>query len=485
MQIPQSLLLVTADCLRADHVGFLGFQRPTTPFLDSLARASLVFSRAFVAGSPTYYSLPALLASRYPLAHGRDVIGIAPEEASLATALHRAGWATAAFAAGNPYLSARFGFDQGFGLFQDFLGDAQPVESASAPGLRTAMNQALARASRTLGPLGRVYDELYFRYCQSIAASPRESLEKLRRFPSAEVLVNFAQHWLASLAGQPFFLWLHFMDCHAPYYPTEDGLALMGNGGVTAARARYLNSYWNRSDIGPGRLARHREEIIALYDAGVRWIDQQVSRLVASLRQLGLWDNCCLAFTADHGEEFLDHGGRFHLPSRLSEEVIHVPLLIRLPQASETGLRTAPVSHLDLAPTLLECVGVTAPPEFRGQSLLNKSPTDSCAIIESVGSCTNPMHGSSRLGPRLLVVREPRYKLVFRFDQGSEDLYDLEADPRESAPVPRTAEPAVRRRLLKKAQAHVQKGVAACNPMLRLRAKLREVQLDLATPLSS
>jgi glucan phosphoethanolaminetransferase (alkaline phosphatase superfamily) len=63
-----SLILITIDCLRADHTGFLGYDKPTTPFLDSLARESFVFSHAVASGAPTYYSLPAILASRYPLA---------------------------------------------------------------------------------------------------------------------------------------------------------------------------------------------------------------------------------------------------------------------------------------------------------------------------------------------------------------------------------------------------------------------------------
>jgi len=94
---PKSLVLITVDCLRADHVGFMGYGRPTTPFLDSLAAESFVFPAAIVAGAPTYYSFPAIMASRYPLALGRDVLGLAPDEPSLASVLKQAGYATAAF----------------------------------------------------------------------------------------------------------------------------------------------------------------------------------------------------------------------------------------------------------------------------------------------------------------------------------------------------------------------------------------------------
>src|SRR5579864_1177945 len=122
----RSLILVTVDCLRADHVGFLGYSRPVTPFLDSLAGSSFVFSNAIAAGAPTYFSFPAIIASRYPLALGRDVLGIAPGEPTIATALRDVGYSTAAFLAGNPYLNARFGYQQGFDTFRDFLDAALP-----------------------------------------------------------------------------------------------------------------------------------------------------------------------------------------------------------------------------------------------------------------------------------------------------------------------------------------------------------------------
>src|SRR5579864_5355176 len=114
MEKQKSIVLVTVDCLRADHVGFMGYGRPVTPFLDALAGESFVFPTAIVAGAPTFYSFPAILASRYPLALGRDVLGVAPGETTLASSLKEAGYATAAFSAGNPYISPRFGYDQGF-----------------------------------------------------------------------------------------------------------------------------------------------------------------------------------------------------------------------------------------------------------------------------------------------------------------------------------------------------------------------------------
>jgi len=102
---PHSLVLITVDCLRADHVGFNGYSCPTTPFLDQLAKENVVVHNAIVAGTPTYYSFPAIMASRYPLALGRDIVGLAPGESTIASVLNECGYATAAFIAGNPLTS--------------------------------------------------------------------------------------------------------------------------------------------------------------------------------------------------------------------------------------------------------------------------------------------------------------------------------------------------------------------------------------------
>lgn len=486
MRAQKSIVLVTVDCLRADHAGFMGYARPTTPFLDSLAGSSFVFPAAIAAGAPTYYSFPAMMASRYPLALGRDVLGLAPEEPTLASQLRTAGYSTAFFGAANPYLSPRFGYEHGFDVFHDFLTEAPaplPVEMAAGKrGWASWLNRRLEKISSAAGPLKAVYEELYFRYCQRVSPYPH-SLEELRRFPAAEVIVDKACEWLGSIGSGPFFLWLHLMDPHSPYYPKERALALMGHEDVSPARARYVNSFWNRADLGPGRLARHRQEIVELYDAGIRWVDEQIALLVATLHRMLRWDDCILALTADHGEEFLDHGGKYHPPSRLMEELIHVPLLLRVPGAEKQEIGKSPFSLIHLAPTLLDAVQVDVPIGFEGRSYwpqLQKGATQgTVAISECVAGCTNPFRTGNRLGHRVLSVREERYKLLVHFDRREDFLFDLEADPGENAPLAADSQKSVRRRLLEIARAHLERPVDEAS---RLRTQVRDLQLEWAEP---
>ena len=490
MKKQPTIVLITVDCLRADHVGFLGYERPTTPFLDALSGESLVVPQAIVAGAPTYYSFPAIMASRYPLALGRDVLGIAPDEPTLASVLKQAGYVTAAFTAANPYLASRFGYEEGFDVFRDFLKEeTEPLSeervNVGSDGWASRLNRKLQEVRPYMGPMGKIYDQLYFEYCQRIMPAAK-SLDALRRFPAADVLVDEACAWLASIGDSPAFLWLHMMDPHSPYYPKEEALVLMGHDGLTPFQARYLNSYWNRSDLGPGEMKRRRHDVIELYDAGIRWVDVQVERLVRKLQEVNRWDDCVFAFTADHGEEFLDHGGRYHPPSRLMEELIHVPLLLRLPGMPKRELPKSPFSLLHLAPTLLNAVDVAAPSEFEGrihgQEFGENREWDGIAISECVAGCTNPFRPESRMGPRVLSVGQSRLKLVLSFDPPVEHLYDLEADPGEQFPLKATAFIVERRHLLEIAREHLRQSYRQRSSERRLQARLRDLRLEWQKP---
>jgi arylsulfatase A-like enzyme len=482
---PKSLILITVDCLRADHVGFMGYHRPTTPFLDSLAADSFVVPTAIVSGAPTFYSFPGLMASRHPLALGRDIIGIAPDETTLAGTLRESGYATAAFIAANPYLSSRFGYDQGFDLFRDFGGQEPRMEAATiaCAHARSRLNQSLEQFSRKFKPLSAAYDELYFEYLQHVANPRPDSLDALRRFPASNVIVDQAKAWITTVGDRPFFLWLHLMDPHSPYYPTDEALALMGDDDLTPSRASYLNAFWNRGELGASRLRRYHGDVLALYDAGIRWVDKQVAGLVETLRESRLWDECTLAFTADHGEEFLDHGGRYHPPANLKEEIIHVPLLLRVPGAAKSEVAAAPFSHLNLSPTVLEAMGLRPPAEFKGRSLWTELQSgwgwNDTAIVESVGTCTNPYDSADRMRGRTLVIREKRYKLVLDFDRNREELFDLATDPGEHKPLTANYEKEIRRRLLQQARHHLENSLHFEHSPLRLSGRLAELRLEL------
>lgn len=205
--------------------------------------------------------------------------------------------------------------------------------------------------------------------------------------------------------------------------------------------------------------------------------------MLDSLQASAAWDDCVLALTADHGEEFLDHGGTFHSPDNISEEITRVPLLLRVPgqRCQRTG--STPFSLIHLAPTLLEVMGTDCPREFRGrscwQSLQNGHCCDDPAITECVTDAGNAFHRVERLGRRVLAVKDERFKLVWDLGTKEELFFDLEQDPKELMPTDKAKD--ARRRLMSRAQQHLAEGQERLDERLRCRALLREFASEWAS----
>jgi arylsulfatase A-like enzyme len=261
----------------------------------------------------------------------------------------------------------------------------------------------------------------------------------------------------------------------------------MGDGAINAADAGYLNAFWNRGDLNAPRLAKKREEVTKLYDAGIRWADHQIRRITESLVDMNLWDRCALAVTADHGEEFLDHGGRFHAPTKLTEELVHVPLLVRVPGQMKRTV-SAPFGLIDLAPTLLDSLDIPVPADFRGRScwraLQQNQAWNKPAIIECVHGCSNPFRRDKRLGPRILAVRNGSHKLVIDFSSGTDQLFDVDADPSEKCPIPAGSSNDVRRELLELAHRHVVESHKSRDFDRRQAMQLHDLRLEWAHPVN-
>ena len=194
--------------------------------------------------------------------------------------------------------------------------------------------------------------------------------------------------------------------------------------------------------------------------------------------------NAAFVLTADHGEEFLDHGRRYHAPVNLREEITRVPLMIHDPASAKREAPAAPFSHLHLAPTLLDMLDVPAPESFQGTSLWRNlqqgTSWDDPAIAECVYGCTNPFRAQDRLGARLLSVRGARHKLIMRIEPGSvEQLYDLQADPKEERPLAPEVKKEVRGQLLQAARKHMQQTLDGQHATVRLKARLRDLRVEL------
>jgi arylsulfatase A-like enzyme len=416
---------------------------------------------------------------------GRDVVGLAPNETTIATVLREAGYRTAAFLAGNPYLGSRFGYHQGFDSFDDAL-EAPPAAADAVVqqnGSMSGLNRRLSEMVKTSRLAESAYNELYFWYCQWRSSRETVPVEKLRPYPAADEMVNRACSWLQENGNQDCFVWIHLMDTHHPHYPPQEALAALGTS-VTVVRQRFVNSFWNRRDIEISRLKRYVPEMVPLYDASVRWVDQQIARLVGTLKELRLWNDTTFVLTADHGEEFLEHGDRYHSPTSPIEQLIRVPLLMHSPGIGPLASQRGPFSLVHLAPTLLDALGVRVPASFQGSSYWNQIVAGGLecapAILETVGTGSGPCDRDQQMRPRLLTIRDQQYKLVLRFGAGTFEMFDLKNDPDERNLLQESALIEERSRLLQVANDHLRKTRLSRDKNLVLNARLRDIRHSMS-----
>jgi arylsulfatase A-like enzyme len=372
-----NIVLFVVDTLRADHLGAYGHPAPTSPRLDRFARDAVLFEDAWAQASWTRSAMASVLTGLHVQGHGvdREDRVLSPAAHTVTEALRAGGYRTGAFVA-NHLLGGRFGFDQGFDVWNP-------------------------------------------------------TLETLYGAPAAD-LVRGALAWVDS-GPRPFFLYVHTMEPHAPYTPSEEDLrpfATRGYRGPTDTHALLRLGQLGTLDEAGLAFLKSR------YQGEVHQNDRAFGALLDGLQARGLLASTAVVFTADHGEEFREHGGTEHAKT-LYQELVRIPLVVRVPHAAGRGVRErAAVQQIDLMPTLLGLAGLPAPPALPGRDL-------------------GPML-DGRTDPRLpppvlfaeerfavvdkLAVRAGDLKLIFNNDgpalwrAGSHlELYDLARDPGEQA----------------------------------------------------
>lgn len=371
------VVLVTFDTLRADHLGFAGYFRETSPNLDALARASVVFERCIAPMATTLPVHASILTGVQPQEHGLlgnvDPEGrryeLSDELPTFTQFLRGNGYRTAAFVSALP-LKRQFGLDGGF----------------------------------------EVYDE----------PSGRE-----RR---AGETTDAALAWYTARQAEsaPLFLWVHYFDPHGPYEPPAEFAQAFGSDGEIE---RYLAER-RFADAGqrPGRQAREvsTRASIDLYDGEILYMDREVGRLFAALQAGPRWERTALAAIADHGEGLNQHGEPGH--GQVWNEQLHVPFLLRVP-----GLEPRRVGRLvtpaDLVPTLLGAIEIPGSESLLARmSGLDALAPDFPAERQVLSQTSERQVGLGRVPAHSLTGE--RWKFV-RHADGREQLFDLGQDPFE------------------------------------------------------
>lgn len=342
----KSVLLLTVDCLRADHVGCYGYDRPTTPHIDTLAEQSILFENGYANCPGTRWAFQSLHTGLWT--SQIDGLGI-PEDYGgvLARQFRSAGHATAGFSK-NGFISSDYGYDAGFDHFVDIheLSDEDHAVRRIGRRLDALLdNQALRNGF--FRPVRNAFDRVRHHWTDQ-GFTPR--------VPDATV-TDEALRWIGERQeeGRPFFVWLHFMDAHTPYGRWPDHLkAVRGDTGVD-----HTIHPGDEGLIEPGKPTPQR--VIDTYDAGIRSVDEQVGRLIDAID-----DETIAVLTGDHGEEF-GRNKPFHTES-FYKDFCHVPLIVRSSDLKQER-RSEPVQHLDIPPTLIEAASMDPPDAWVGEPL--------------------------------------------------------------------------------------------------------------------
>lgn len=400
-----NIVLIVLDSVRQDHLSCYGYRRPTTPNIDRIAEDGVRFTRASATSCWTLPSHASLFTGLYPSQHRSDLDTqyLDSRHQTIASRLRNLGYRTGSISC-NTFISERTNLATGF----EVNIDVEALRGASRP-FRRRLVQAVHRRWRRL----------------------------TRRDRGARQATKLALRLMSEWANEPFFLFLNYMDCHLPYKlrsPERYQFVALGDRGRAdtvandpfAAMARRLTL--SKQDL---------EDLKALYDGCLYYLDRQVGLLNSRLRDLGLSDRTLMIVTSDHGESFGEHELMDH-QFGLYEHLLSVPLVMRLP-----GERGGPtnddriVQHVDLVPTILDLVG-SAREESISESThsLLDEPSRDAAFAEYLVPNLRQFHRRfpevdvSRFDRAMRAIRTDRFKLIADRD-GSTQLYDLTTDSEE------------------------------------------------------
>jgi arylsulfatase A-like enzyme len=385
---PWSVLLITVDNLRPDRMSLYGHYRDTTPYLNKFADESAVFDNAFSTSAWTAPGMVSIFTGYYPPVHAQH---------------------------------GRFSFYD---------------EEMTA-----AFRTLAAQGYEILGQAIRGPSHGGFGFQKRLGQGSKPQLE------------DFIEQRIGN--KKPFFAWAHIKDVHLPYKPSEKNAERFGatsrnNKAIEAVKQhRMILRYPEQVDIDyrhAGKIEFNQEDIPivqALYDGEVADVDERLRLNLEKMRTTGLLDHTVVIISADHGEELFDHEWLGHASTgydaKLYDELIRIPLIIRLPDQSLTGRYHALVQGVDFMPTIFDILGVSAAdmrPQMQGYSLLSVMQGKSTEVRDYVYNQTT-MKGwttpEDEMQKRVVSVRSTSKKLIrVPNEEGVRvEGYDLLQDPDE------------------------------------------------------
>lgn len=410
-EAPRNILLLTIDSLRYDYSSYLASR--------ICSRFGGVSLCAYSNGPGTTQSFPSIMSSTSFLVHGglRLRYGIP----CLSEVLSKCGYYTVGFNT-NPFLSKLFGWDRGFREYYDFV-YYDPFKGKKSKERAKSAVESVKNILKRSKWLRDLVWRVKFRF-------------KGLRLPYIEAreLNRCVLKWVKEKysGDKKVFLWVHYMDVHFPYVPPEEYLPDIG---FSSRKEAYFANYAEKLEKVSGENLRR---LMRLYSACVKYVADSIVELLEELEDIGLLENSLLVITSDHGEAFREHGKYGHEYYILYNEVLRVPLVLSGSNVGNMELEGRVVQLIDLAPTVVDLVGGSFPPTFKGMSL--KSSAGGKEAFRPVFAETafpdleNFRYDVSRFA---VSVIHGSWKLIYSRLRGVEELelYNLDKDPLEKCNV--------------------------------------------------
>ena len=400
-----NILVIVIDTLRADHLSSYGYERGTSPFIDSIGERGLLFEKAYSTSNWTIPSHASLLTGRYVHEHGADIEKLDNRFPTLGEALQGLGYRTGGFTANIDTFNRQYGFSRGFIHFEDHyqtLGDSF--------------------ANTFYGRLIEVY---------ALHKVLNRDYEIGRRW-ATDINRNIVD-WINKDQSKPFFVLINYFDVHAPYIPPQPYRNKYSNktepGGV-------INTDWDMNHIYISLTPDQLQDEIDAYDGAISYVDDQINALFTELEEQGQTDNTLVIVMSDHGESFGEHGLLEHHNS-LYPEVIHVPLILWWPGHVPEGLRIdQPVTIANIPATIMNLIGESQQTTFPSLSLttLWEQPESALDWPGSIAEVKQaiwlpPEHLPAHGNMQSIITRDWQY---INHEKFGEELYDLKTDPEEN-----------------------------------------------------
>lgn len=393
----RDILLITVDSLRADHLSCYGYERKTSPTIDDLAASGHRFTNGFAHSGTTRTSFPAILTSSYALMYG-GYDRVSANRTLVSEVISEGGYRTGGFHS-NPFLSEEFGYARGFDTFYD------GQESTSFLG---RLRQGIKRNLNTDGRLFQFLKEAF------AATEKHAGVEIGSPYERADDLTDRAISFLNDSDRKSTFLWTHYMDVHHRYIPPDRHQRAFRDEPVSDRRSTQLRRKMLES---PSEITeKERQILIDLYDAEIRFTDEQIKRLLKHART-NLGEDTVVLFTADHGEEFGEHGGYSH--NTIHDEGIHIPLIVA--DGSTSAVHDDLVGLLDISPTVVDYADLDIPDNYLGDSLRGVIDGGTLSREGIFGNW-----GEADPDERQFFYRDHDWKYIRRTD--GEELYDLTSE---------------------------------------------------------